>query len=172
MRKTQLKCTRDHLPKLMDFCGCRTAAEIGVDHGYYSAMLLRDCRTLELLWSVDPFMGKQEPIMRDAQILLMQFGNRSRLLRETSAEAAARADAENMRFDCVYIDGGHRRQSVEEDLSLWHPLVSRGGILAGHDYIKANGCGVIEAVDSFAAKHNLQLLLTAEPWSTWILLIP
>lgn len=172
MRKTQLNTTRDHLPRLLEFLGCREAVEVGVDHGYFSALLLRECLSLDLLWSVDPFEGKQAAKYEDAQIRLQEYGRRSRLLKCSSAEAAALATAENQLFDAVYIDGGHRLASVRLDLDLWRPLVRRGGILAGHDYIRADGCGVIEAVDEFAKKNDLQLLLTAEKWSTWIMLLP
>lgn len=172
MRKTRLKSTRYDITHLMQFLHCKSGVEVGVDHGYFSHYLLRHAPFLEVLWSVDPFVGKQAAIYEDAKVYLEQFGARSRLMRMSSAEAAAVADKDGQRFDFCYIDGSHRRAAVANDLSLWLPLMTRGGVLAGHDYIIADGCGVIQAVDEFARKHDLQLLLTCEPWASFVMILP
>jgi predicted O-methyltransferase YrrM len=52
----------------------------------------------------------------------------------------------NLRFDMVFIDAGHTYQEVREDILSWYPLVTKGGLLSGHDYI-SEWPGVIEAVD-------------------------
>jgi hypothetical protein len=82
-------------------------------------------------------------------------------------------------FDMVYIDADHSYNAVLQDLEAYYPLVKSGGFLAGHDYAEctfASGtkCGVIPAVNQFAAKQKLKIYLTKEPhiWKSWILIKP
>jgi predicted O-methyltransferase YrrM len=49
-------------------------------------------------------------------------------------------------LDAVFIDADHRYESVKKDIISWMPKVKKGGILAGHDYIRTHN-GVIQAVD-------------------------
>lgn len=42
----------------------------------------------------------------------------------------------NASLDFVYIDANHKYDFVKEDIELWFPKVRRGGVLAGHDYLK------------------------------------
>ena len=39
------------------------------------------------------------------------------------------------KFDFVYVDARHDYKGVMLDLHDWWPLVSEGGIMAGHDYV-------------------------------------
>jgi hypothetical protein len=62
------------------------------------------------------------------------------------------------RFDLVFIDGAHDRESVETDIRLSLPLLAPGGLLAFHDYRPAAGFhdgrddpGVREAVGGLLA---------------------
>jgi hypothetical protein len=48
-----------------------------------------------------------------------------------------RRDVTNGSLDFVYIDGNHRFEQVVADLAAWAPKVRPGGIVAGHDYLKA-----------------------------------
>ncbi len=160
--------TRYDLPILLDVLNIKTAVEIGVDHGYYSYYLLKHSK-LDLLWSVDPFQGKQARYADEAQSYLQQFGERSQLLRMYSHEAANMAQSAGRRFGFVYIDGDHSYGGVKADIAAWWPLVFHGGILAGHDYVAVERCGVIEAVNEFCAAHGLQLAVTREPWASWMI---
>jgi cephalosporin hydroxylase len=53
-----------------------------------------------------------------------------------------------------FIDGDHSRESVAADIADWWPLVSPGGVLAGHDY-GASHPGVEEAVRAGFPKHEV-----------------
>jgi predicted O-methyltransferase YrrM len=53
-------------------------------------------------------------------------------IRKPSIEAAK--SLSNERFDFVFIDGAHDRDSVRADIGAWLPLVHSGGVISGHDY--------------------------------------
>jgi hypothetical protein len=42
----------------------------------------------------------------------------------------------NESLDFVYIDANHKYDAVKKDLELWYPKVRKGGVFAGHDYLK------------------------------------
>lgn len=168
---TTLPITRYDLPAMLDARGYRCGAEIGVQHGYFSYYLLRHS-SLECLWSVDSWSGKYSELMGDASAYLSEFGSRSRVVRASSTDAAALARDASVLFDFVYIDADHRRASVLRDIESWMPLVRNGGVLAGHDFVTASRCGVIEAVTSFCRRRSLPLYITREPWASWLVEVP
>jgi hypothetical protein len=56
-----------------------------------------------------------------------------------------RSDSENASklfldesLDFIYIDANHKYEFVKQDISLWFPKVRKGGVVAGHDYLKLN----------------------------------
>ena len=49
------------------------------------------------------------------------------------------------RFDLVYLDGGHDKESVYNDIKAWRPKIKSGGWIAGHDFDVTNP-GVQQAV--------------------------
>ena len=55
-------------------------------------------------------------------------------------------DFKDESLDFVYIDANHGYESTKEDIREWSKKVKKGGIVSGHDYVKKNGYGVIEAV--------------------------
>lgn len=163
-------------------------AEIGVQHGSYSATLLRDWRGKKL-YSVDPWkefeqseytdrsnvtQREQEAVYREAVQSLAPFGVRSEVIRATSLEASK--SFREGQFDFVYIDAQHHYEAVMQDLELWYPKVREGGILAGHDYVDglldAGMFGVRSAVDEFASRNRLKVLCSAEiDWPSWCIFL-
>jgi hypothetical protein len=74
-------------------------------------------------------------------------------------------------FDLIYIDADHTYEGCKKDLEDWWPKMKKGGFFTGDDYshsiAKFTGVkfGVVEAVNEFAAKHNLQVYeLTSHGW--------
>lgn len=63
------------------------------------------------------------------------FGERACIIREMSV-AAANLFADGS-LDFVYIDAGHDKKSVLEDLQAWYLKVKKGGLLIGDDYFDA-----------------------------------
>ena len=58
-------------------------------------------------------------------------------------------------LDFVYIDGDHSFDHAMLDLILWSRKVRPGGIVAGHDYYRFRGAGVVNAVDAYTTAHQI-----------------
>jgi hypothetical protein len=158
--------------------------EVGVYRGDFSDQLLRtwDCARLT---SIDPWrefpgdeyvdvcnlpQDKHEANHASTVARLHRFGERSRVMRATSAEAVP-SFADNS-LDFVYLDAQHHYDAVREDLAMWHPKIRKGGVLAGHDYldgtIESGDYGVKRAVDEFVAERGYRLIVSREPkWASW-----
>ncbi len=121
--------------------------EVGVFKGEFSRVLLRTWRCSSLV-SVDPwrefpsteYMNSCNLSQADHDLnyqgtmeRLRPFGQRSRILRGTSLEAAT--EFADLSLDFVYLDAQHHYEAVRDDLELWHPKVKRGGVPGGHDYL-------------------------------------
>ena len=150
-----------------------TGCEVGVQDGHFSVTLLKRWRG-SLLYSIDPWrefepskyldvanqqQAVQDRIYEGARNRLRKFGERSVIIRSTSA-AGATQFAEGQ-LDFVYIDANHSYDAVVEDIRLWYPKLKPGGVLAGHDYLDGNYTagvfGVMSAVNEFAAGAGLQV---------------
>lgn len=94
-------------------------------------------------------------------VLKTKYGDRVTLICGRSPEIA---DIFTKKVDFIYIDGDHRKKSVEKDLEAWWPKLRRGGIFAGHDYDKSDKDvkGVVKAVDEHIKRFGLKLYLTGE----------
>lgn len=178
--------SRNELPFILvrrDLVG--EGAEIGVYRGEFSAHLLRHWPGT--LYSIDPWMffpreeypdvlnvsqqGHDEAYA-SATEALSSYGERSRILRLTSAAAAPRFD--DGQLDFAYIDAQHHFEAVREDLEHWYPKVKPGGILAGHDYFDGvrdtREYAVKSAVDGFARSNGLDVLSSRETdWPSWLI---
>jgi hypothetical protein len=181
---------RTHLPLLLNARGLvGQGVEVGVAQGVYSEQLLKSWKG-KRLFSVDPWREYPQEIYRDATNVrqeihdrqfaettarLAAFGDRSRVMRMTSSEAATTfGDGE---LDFVYLDAQHHHEAVKQDIALWMPKIKSGGLFAGHDYVegdlKEGRFGVKSAVDELAKSQNLKLHVTADPpFPSWFVLIP
>jgi predicted O-methyltransferase YrrM len=159
--------TRYELTKLINSKKYKVGVEVGVCEGYYSYYLLKHSN-LKKLYSVDPWYPSRangDNNFKNATSLLAEFPNRSVIYRETSMEAVKHFEPNSVDF--VYIDGNHRKKFVLNDLRAWWNVVTPGGLIAGHDYVKAKMCGVIAAVDQFSRNRNLEVHYTNEHLKTW-----
>jgi hypothetical protein len=141
-----------------------SGAEIGVKKADASAFLLAKLPGLRILYCVDPweyYPGMElgctkhgrwpNPEMSEGDYLaalrrLAPFGDRARILRLKSSEAAPLVPDASLDF--VFIDANHAYEFVREDIALWTPKVRPGGIVSGHDYsFRAEIWGVRRAAD-------------------------
>lgn len=83
-----------------------------------------------------------------------------KIYREYSFDAVK--NFEGNYFDLVYIDADHSYKGCLRDINDWYPKVLKGRFLLGDDYRIYEGkrpgvsFGVIEAVNTFAKKNNLE----------------
>lgn len=149
----------------LNFC-----AEIGVFRGDNAVTLLRHL-PIQYLIGVDPYKryndfdknlaNKTGPMAKanldevKNQMLkkMEEFKDRFRLMTLFSDLASACFDPES--FDFVFIDGNHIYSYVYVDIKSWLPLVKRGGIIAGHDYVDKRNYGVIRAVNELLPDHKI-----------------
>ena len=161
-----------------DLCAAlriRRAVEVGTDCGVFAEAFLQrwnECAAAdarpECLLCIDPWEPyphmpfDRTPDLMMAVALLARFRSQVRLMRAKSVEVAATISG--LRYHSpgfVYLDGDHEYAAVRTDIEAWWPVVTKGGILAGHDYVH-EAPGVRAAVDEFVHANELELHLTKD----------
>lgn len=143
-------------------------AEIGVEEGVFSEMICKN-QKVKKLYAIDAWkayrdyrdhtrQSKLERFFRIAQIRLEPYN--CDLVRKFSRDAVD--DFMDESLDFVYIDANHAYKYVYEDLTVWSKKVKKGGIIAGHDFIKRKGqgqfYGVVMAVNDFVVNNQIEKL--------------
>jgi len=93
-------------------------------------------------WPFETFLRNMEDLPKERVITF----------RLTSLEAASYFKHMSVMFDMVFIDASHDYENVKVDIAAWLPLVQKGGIICGHDYVPEkpnNWPGVVQAVNEF-----------------------
>jgi len=156
--------------------------EVGVADGLCSSRILEKWRG-ECLYLVDAWRhlldyedvangpdAEHEDRYQQVVRRLAPYGERSRIIRATSEEAARQFP--DGFFDFAYIDANHSYEAVKADLRIWFPKVKACGLFCGHDYLDGTNefghFGVQRAVDEFAEEKGLEVRLTLEQyWKSW-----
>jgi methyltransferase family protein len=138
MAAKAVKVTRqDVLVDLVRQRGWTMGAELGVWQAQNLAVLLERCPGLYMVgvdhWRQEGAYADKDMVLaeRTARDALVPFGERCRLYRQPTVEAAARF--EDGGFDFVFIDAAHDEASVRADILAWAPKVRAGGAVLGHD---------------------------------------
>lgn len=164
---------RSQLASMTYLLGFKTGVEIGVAEGAYSALIL-DANPDMHLTGVDPWVSYEgyRDYVRKSTFDRLETRTRNRLekhprytiLKEFSMDALPRFKDGSLDF--VYLDGNHEDPFVTQDIEGWYPKLRKGGILAGHDYVRTklrNGPAlshnVKEAVNRFCENNNLELYI-------------
>jgi predicted O-methyltransferase YrrM len=79
-----------------------------------------------------------------------------------SIYAAREFAAANMKFDFIFIDAAHDKYNFRQDILAWRPLLTDGGIFAGHDYDFVHHPDVKPIVDEMVS--NIRIIDTI--WTT------
>lgn len=154
----------EQLPALFRSLGFKRGVEVGVERGLYSETLCRKIPGLELV-AVDCWQthrGYREHVSQEkldgfyqqAQKRLAPYG--AQVIKGWSTAVAARF--EPGAFDFVYIDANHDFANVVKDIAAWSPKVRKGGIVAGHDFIRRNNDishHVVQAVRGWAECYKV-----------------
>lgn len=148
--------------------GFKDGAEIGVERGLYSRELLVN-NPGSHLFLVDPWKAYRGYREHVSQSKLDGFftetqqrleGHNYTIIRAFSTDAAQQFKDGSLDF--VYIDGNHEYSHVVADICAWTPKVRKGGVVAGHDYIRRKNkdylMHVIEAVGGYCSAYQIEPL--------------
>jgi len=190
---------REEFGKLCEEYGLKTGLEVGVQRGNFAQRTLTDwpsCDGYHLvdLWkhqdnykdtaNVDD--DKQIENFKIAQKNTNQWKNITKFYSMYSSEAAK--EFRNESIDFIYLDARHDYCGVMEDLVSYWPIVTKGGILSGHDYkdnieVKSitkqdwglcmdgtrNERAVKGAVQDFFLPMGLTISITyKDSWNSWM----
>lgn len=160
--------TRDKLGDLFRFLGYTVGAEVGVERGVFSDVLLtaHPGLTLHCVDAWQAYSGYREHVTQ-AKLDGFYDETRARLLgknavvhRGFSTDVAK--EFADRSLDFVYIDACHDLPNTIADIHAWSPKVRKGGIIAGHDYIRRKTmssrsaeCHVVEAVHAWTTCYDI-----------------
>jgi len=125
-------------PRLIDEFGFKIAAEIGVDAGVYSEILLNNSK-LEKLYGIDIWQNSEK--MWTTCQRLQPFIDTGRVVLQQGLSEQVVSQYEDGSLDFCYIDGDHSLEGIYKDVRLWVKKVKIGGVLAGHDYKDGRASG-------------------------------
>ena len=132
------------LPGLLTQIGAKRGVEIGVFKGQWSKELLQQWDGT--LYMIDPWRPLGEEYQdasnhknhMDAYERAMEsirgFEDRAFMLRGLGEQLVEIFADDSL--DYVYIDGNHAYDWVKQDMELWWPKLKKGGLFAGHDYLR------------------------------------
>lgn len=159
---------RDNLAEIFAELNFNEGAEIGVELGLYSEVLLKANPELHLN-CIDPWSaGAYEPGIHAVDSEQSVYDGRyqeaverlapynATIIRKPSLEALDQFPDESLDF--VYIDANHDFPNFVNDLHQWTKKVKIGGIVSGHDYAvfsykKHNH--VKRALDAYARSYRM-----------------
>lgn len=127
-----------NIPYLINKYNLKIGAEIGVNKGIFSEIILQNTK-LNLLFCVD--IWENEDIFKEAVTRLNKFKGRYIIYRNTSILSSSLI--KNNFLDFIYIDADHSLFGIYEDMKLWIPKVKIGGIISGHDYRNGLPSGIL-----------------------------
>jgi len=151
----------------------KSYVEIGLGHGTTMKYLINNIKDKDFVfYGVDPFVRYEGLHRKGLAHSESAFDNNKKEILSTllddrfifcdgfSHDEADKFETESI--DLVFIDGNHTFKYVKQDIEDWYPIVSVGGILAGHDYYPPGRVHhyrqVGRAVEQFCKKKNIELL--------------
>lgn len=159
--------TRDDLASLFAELNFNLGVELGTEAGLYAEVLCKANPNLQL-FCVDAWtaykgyrdhvtQSKLDGIYRQAFDRLHPY-HQCKLVRGFSLQMVDEFEDESLDF--VYIDANHEYRQVVDDISVWQKKVRKGGIVAGHDYIKRKNkeylMHVVEAVTGYVSAYQIK----------------
>ena len=154
------------IPTLFRELGFTKGAEIGVEQGKFSELLLKKIPNLKLysidfwqyyrLWRGMKRKWRQDIYYENVKKKLASYN--CEVIKATSMNAVKNFEDESLDF--VYIDANHNYECVKEDIREWSKKVRKGGIVSGDDYyiFPSGNDGVVKAVDEWIKDNKIK------PW--------
>ena len=150
---------------------CQIVCEIGVQRGVNFANFIQhtpqlavavDCWIDDEVASRNDGRASQSDLDEQFESFKQSVSGKSfvKIYRDYSFEAVK--NFEDNYFDVVYIDADHSYEGCLRDINDWYPKVKPSKFLLGDDYrvskYTRTRFGVIEAVNEFAKKNNLEFI--------------
>ena len=102
------------------------------------------------------YIKRQDPYSKEAvEDLLRKFKNNVSLKRGNSNIVLKKIDM--TQIDYVFLDGGHKYETVRNDLESLTKVVINNGIILCDDYNLSYAPGVKKAIDQYASSNNFKL---------------
>lgn len=145
----------------------KAGVEVGVERGRYARQIC-EINSQMKLWGVDPYEKYEDYREYKDQAEMDSIYNtmlyelegaikhgKFEIIRKKSEDAVKQFEEESLDF--VYIDGNHEFDYPLRDIEAWWPKVKKGGILAGHDYVRAAHLEftIKDALREFTQKNNI-----------------
>lgn len=142
----------------------KLAAEVGVDQGVFSKLILSTWDGQLVLvdaWRQFPRADYDDTAnVSDAEHMeryskciasVAPYGDRATVVRGVSPDVAGLF--KDALFDLVYIDANHSFNACLADIEAWTPKVKQGGCICGHDYMDGTYPGGVFGVKSAVLKY-------------------
>ena len=95
-------------------------------------------------YSVDSVLRLLKKFQKNVNIIK---GNSNKVLKEINVD----------KFDYVFLDGGHKYETVKKDLENLTQIVNNNGTILCDDYDLSYAPGVKKAIEDFVSKKNFNL---------------
>ena len=95
-------------------------------------------------YSVDSILRLLKKFQKNVNIIK---GNSNKVLKEINVD----------KFDYVFLDGGHKYETVKKDLENWTQIVNNNGTILCDDYDLSYAPGVKKAIEDFVSEKNFNL---------------
>ncbi len=149
-------------------------AEIGVWKGDFICHLLEVEPRIKRMYAVDPYFPLFLPrTENNRKNWNRNFEGVARKLATVGDIVMMRGRSEEVSdqvpsgLDFITIDGEHSYREVIQDLTLYEPKVTSGGLFCGHDYFGRASEGVKQAVDEYVEKYGRNLHTIEENVMSW-----
>lgn len=160
---TDVRVFPDRKSMLETFPTSGTVAELGVDKGVFSEILMTVLDPQELylidIWDSEQYNEQKMQLVKDKFENHIKKG-RVDIVRKRS-ELALETFEDDF-FDVIYIDTTHGYDQTSKELELSRQKIKEDGIISGHDYSVGSvptrsPYGVIPAVHEFCAKYDWEI---------------
>jgi len=91
--------------------------------------------------------------------LLKKFKQNIKIIKGNSNQILKEIDLN--KIDYVFLDGGHKYETVMEDLKVLSTVINNNGVILCDDYNLSYAPGVKKAIDTFVKNNNLSLKILA-----------
>jgi len=98
---------------------------------------------------LDPYSFKS------VQRLLKKFSKNIRIIKGFSHDVLKNIDIDS--FDYVFLDGGHKYETVKSDLEFLTSVIKNSGVVLCDDYDLTYASGVKKAIDEYVNKNKFSL---------------